>query len=414
MRARILFFLVGATAALAVLTSTATAQAAVRSGSETFNPNNPAPTFNQPQQLPLSTVTVVYDDTGSLTVTETGGAPSYFEGWPGASIKITGPNTSELDTEIGVNSGYDELTDSQVGGSLSPSVSKSADGSTNTYTWSSAMLANQNYSLVQISADEDGTDNSCFCDIGPLGSFYFTGYAPTITVTNPGLVSGSVGFPATFQVAATETGIADADANNINAPGITSYSATGLPPGLHINSAGEISGTPTQPGSYQTTVTVAGQYNEDKQTTSASATFTWVVSRPSAYVPVFLGAPYQGKGLAIRPSEITYTGDGTGFFAGYGKPSHSPHVGRIRWTQWTPTQATGTGGDWIDNCTPACANGLRTAYRVGLKLYDPAVIHGHNVFTRLTVTYRRIPYLHGHSTTLKLQYAYGGFTWQGF
>lgn len=408
MRARILVSLVAATAAL---TSTAAAHAAVRSGSETSNPNSTAPTFNQSPQLPLSAITVAYDDAGSLTVSETGSAPSYFDGWPGASITITGPHTSRLDTEIGRGSGRDELTDNQVGGTLTPSVSTSPDGSTITYTWSSALLANQNYSLVQIDGETDD-DNSCFCDIGPLGSFYLTGYSPTITVRNPGVVSGSVGFPAALQMAATESGIADGEANNINPPGITGYSATGLPPGLRINSAGRISGTPTQPGSYQTTVTVSGQYNEGKQTTGAAATFTWVVNRPPAYIPIFLGAPYHGKGLAVRPSEITYTGDGTGFFAGYGKPSHKPRVGRIRWTKWTTTQATGTAGDWTDNCNPACANGLRTAYRVRLKLYDPAVIHGYNVFTRLTITYRHVPYLPGHSVTLKLRYAYGGFTWQ--
>ncbi|MFC7614619.1 Ig domain-containing protein [Actinokineospora soli] len=53
------------------------------------------------------------------------------------------------------------------------------------------------------------------------------------------------------------------------------WSATGLPPGLSINSGtGLISGTPTTPNSYTVTATVTDSANR-----SSSATFTWVVAK---------------------------------------------------------------------------------------------------------------------------------------
>ena len=86
----------------------------------------------------------------------------------------------------------------------------------------------------------------------------------TVTVTNPGSQTGTVGTAVSLQIKATDS-----------ASGQTlTYSATGLPAGLSINSTtGLISGTPTTAGSSSVTVTA-------KDTTGAtgSASFTWTVS----------------------------------------------------------------------------------------------------------------------------------------
>jgi serine protease len=83
----------------------------------------------------------------------------------------------------------------------------------------------------------------------------------TVTVTNPGNQTGTVGTAASLQISASDS-----------ASGQTlTYSASGLPAGLSINSStGLISGTPTASGTSSVTVTA-------KDTTGASGntSFTW-------------------------------------------------------------------------------------------------------------------------------------------
>jgi hypothetical protein len=90
------------------------------------------------------------------------------------------------------------------------------------------------------------------------------GTGNTVTVTNPGSQTSTVGTAASLQVSASDS-----------ASGQTlSYSATGLPAGLSINSSsGLISGTPTTAGTSNVTVTA-------KDTTGAtgSTSFSWTVS----------------------------------------------------------------------------------------------------------------------------------------
>jgi len=86
----------------------------------------------------------------------------------------------------------------------------------------------------------------------------------TVTVTNPGNQSTVVGTPVSLQINASDS-----------ASGQTlTYSATGLPAGLSINSStGLISGTPTTTGSYNVTVTVS-----DTTGASGSTSFTWTIT----------------------------------------------------------------------------------------------------------------------------------------
>lgn len=129
-------------------------------------------------------------------------------------------------------------------------------------------------------------------------------------------------------------------------------------------------------------------------------------------VPVFLGQPLQGKDPLVKPSRITYTGDGTGFFAGGGYASHRPRIGRLRWQSWTATQAVAKGANWLDNCTPDCASGLRTPYSVALTLWRPRLVGGYLVFTRINVTYtKRVPLRWPKRFTMRLGHPVYGFVW---
>jgi hypothetical protein len=85
----------------------------------------------------------------------------------------------------------------------------------------------------------------------------------TVTVTSPGNQSGTVGTAASVQVHATDSGSGQT----------LTYGASGLPPGLSINTAtGLISGTPTTAGTYTVTITA-----RDGTGASGSAGFTWTV-----------------------------------------------------------------------------------------------------------------------------------------
>ena len=93
----------------------------------------------------------------------------------------------------------------------------------------------------------------------------------TVTVTNPGTVSGTVGQSVNgTQIHATDS-----------ASGQTlTFTAAGLPAGLSISSSGLITGTPSAAGTYTVTVTAT-----DSIGASGSASFTWTISGTSGGFP---------------------------------------------------------------------------------------------------------------------------------
>jgi endo-1,4-beta-xylanase len=87
--------------------------------------------------------------------------------------------------------------------------------------------------------------------------------ANTVTVTNPGSQTSTVGTAVSTQIHATDSGGA-----------ALTYSASGLPAGLSINSStGLISGTPTSSGTSSVTVTAT-----DSTGASGNTTFSWTVN----------------------------------------------------------------------------------------------------------------------------------------
>ncbi|MEW2283193.1 putative Ig domain-containing protein [Streptomyces sp. NPDC047841] len=99
----------------------------------------------------------------------------------------------------------------------------------------------------------------------PNGTAAFTAGTSTgntVTVTNPGSQSTTTGSAVSLQIKAADS-----------AGAALTYSATGLPTGLSINSStGLISGTASTAGTYQVTVTA-----KDSTGASGSASFTWTV-----------------------------------------------------------------------------------------------------------------------------------------
>jgi Cellulose binding domain/Putative Ig domain len=116
----------------------------------------------------------------------------------------------------------------------------------------------------------------------------------TVTVTNPGSQSGTVGTAASLPIKASDS-----------AAGQTlSYSATGLPAGLSISSStGVISGTPTTAGTSTVTVTAA-----DATGASGSATFTWTVTGPAGACTVTYSTASQWTGGFVANVTIANPG----------------------------------------------------------------------------------------------------------
>jgi hypothetical protein len=140
-------------------------------------------------------------------------------------------------------------------------------------------------------------------EISPAGG---SGTTNTVTVTNPGSQTGTVGTAASLQVAASDS-----------ASGQTlTYSASGLPAGLSINAAtGKISGTPTTAGTSSVTVTAT-----DTTGAKGTAAFTWTVSSGTGTggVDISAGGPaaapfaadedFAGGTTAATTHAITTTG----------------------------------------------------------------------------------------------------------
>jgi len=97
-----------------------------------------------------------------------------------------------------------------------------------------------------------------------------SGGGNTVTVTNPGSQVSTVGAAVSLQIQASDSASGQA----------LTYSATGLPTGLSISSAGLITGTPSAAGSSNVTVTA-----KDGTGAAGSTSFGWNVSTAGSGEP---------------------------------------------------------------------------------------------------------------------------------
>src|SRR5579862_8773520 len=119
------------------------------------------------------------------------------------------------------------------------------------------------------------------------------GGSNTVTVANPGSETWTVGTAVSLQINATDS-----------ASGQTlTYSASGLPAGLSINSSsGLISGTPTTAGTGSATVTV-----KDGTGATGSATFSWTVGSVTGCTGQSNTPNFGPNVLIYNPSESATT-----------------------------------------------------------------------------------------------------------
>jgi O-glycosyl hydrolase len=246
------------------------------------------------------------DIAAQATTSVSGGAFSYTlparslvtfqipaSGGGGNTVSVTNPGT-----ETGVVGTAESLqiqaTDSAAGQTLSYSATGLPAGlsisSTTGLISGTPTTASNNTVTVTVKDTTGATGSASFAwNISGPGT-------NTVTVTNPGAQSGTVGTAASLQIHATDS----------SSTQTLSYSATGLPAGLSISSTtGLISGTPTAAGSNSVVVTV-----KDTTGASGSASFTWTITGSSGgtcHVTYTLNSSWPGGFTA----QVTIKNTGT-------------------------------------------------------------------------------------------------------
>jgi serine protease len=195
---------------------------------------------------------------------------------------------------------------------------------------------------VQTTWGNDGNNNAGTCQASHA-IVSNGGGGNTITVTNPGNQTGTVGTAVSLQIHATDS-----------ASGQTlTYTATGLPAGLSISSSGLISGTPNTAATSSVTVTA-----RDTTGATGSASFSWIVNPQGGggcTAQQLLGNPGFETGAAApwtltagvlnnSPSEPPHSGSWDAWLDGYG----TTHTDSAVQTVAVPAGCTTyTGSFWL-------------------------------------------------------------------
>jgi hypothetical protein len=177
--------------------------------------------------------------------------------------------------------------------------------------------------LFDVTTGSNGSCGAPMCSAGtgwdgptglgtPNGTAAFTsGGTSGVTVTNPGNQTGTVGTATSLTLHAS------------GGTGTYTWSATGLPAGLSINSStGVISGTPTTAGTYTVTATATSGSQ------SGSTTFTWTIN------PVGGGCGSPGQKLAnpgFESGSASWSAT-AGVIGQWGSSGEPPHSGT--WNAW--------------------------------------------------------------------------------
>jgi alpha-tubulin suppressor-like RCC1 family protein len=169
------------------------------------------------------------------------------------------------------------------------------------------------------------------CTAGPRG---------TVSITNPGNQTSTVGSPVRLQIHAT-----DSDG------GTLSYSATGLPTGLTINrSSGLIIGTPTTAGTSSTTIAA-----NDSSGAAGSATFGWITTAGSGGGIAAIAGGGVGRACALLSSgSVDCWGDNQAGELGDGSTTGPDTCSGV------PCSTTPVAVSGITNATQITGNGYFT------------------------------------------------------
>jgi hypothetical protein len=263
---------------------------------------------------------------------------------------------ADPNTGVAVYDTYDQGGWLEVGGTSasSPMIASvyALAGTPTAGTYPGSYIYQHTSNLFDVTSGADGSCSPAYLCTGEAGYDGPTGWGTpngiaafsngggtggnTVTVTNPGSQTGTVGTAASLQIHATDS-----------ASGQTlAYSATGLPTGLSIGSAtGLISGTPSAAGTFNVTVTAT-----DTTGAHGSAGFTWTISGGGGGCTAsqLLGnpgfetgsaAPWAATAGVINPNgagESAHSGSWYAWLDGYG----TTHTDTLSQTVTVPAACT--------------------------------------------------------------------------
>ena len=312
-----------------------------------------------PTTAGTSSVTVTATDTtgahGSASFTWTVNAPANT-----VSVTNPGNQTSTVGSAVSLQI---QASDSASGQTLAYSAAGLPAGlsiSSSTGLISGTPTTAGTSSVTVTATDTTGAHGSA--------SFTWTVNAPanTVSVTNPGNQTSTVGSAVSLQIQASDS-----------ASGQTlAYSAAGLPAGLSISSStGLISGTPTTAGTSSVTVTAT-----DTTGAHGSASFTWTVNaaaqpptaNPQSYTAVgnttlAVGTTVTGPAATVPASGGLLQGDtgdascGPLTVTGHTAPAHGTIVTLNTDGTFTYLPAAGFTGTDTFNYTITCGTSGQTA-----------------------------------------------------
>jgi choice-of-anchor A domain-containing protein len=167
----------------------------------------------------------------------------------------------------------------------------------------------------------------------------------SITVLPP-VSTSCVSFSAVVGVAITPVSLIGSG----GAGGSYTYSATGLPPGLTMSSAGVISGTPTAAGTYSYTVTITdtgGTQGSGRCSHQGTLTCTITVTAATNKCATCAFGLASAYNLVALKGNISTQADITGRIAAAGQVTQATTIGSaLRTSDAYISQASENGGPW--------------------------------------------------------------------
>jgi hypothetical protein len=95
---------------------------------------------------------------------------------------------------------------------------------------------------------------------------------------------------------------------------------------------------------------------------------------------------WNGRQAVSRPTDVSYTGDGTG------------ELVRVHWSTFGGSKATATATDRANDCKPDCADGSWSEYPSRITLSRPINCRGHTVYSSVVIDDPTAPALSGRWT----------------